>query len=75
MGYTIFTFLITLGLFLGMLLLLDLGRRVGIRRRAQDPDGAGAGTGAVDGRSSPCWACSSPLPSRGAASRFDTRGF
>ncbi|MBK8534880.1 MAG: DUF4239 domain-containing protein [Candidatus Competibacteraceae bacterium] len=73
MGYTIFTFLITLGLFLGMLLLLDLGRRVGIRRRAQDPDGAGAGTGAVDGAVFALLGLLIAFTFSGAASRFDTR--
>ena len=37
------------GLFLGMLLLLETGRRIGIRRAAQDPDGAQRGIGAVEG--------------------------
>ncbi|MCB1920646.1 MAG: hypothetical protein KDJ28_11795 [Candidatus Competibacteraceae bacterium] len=42
-------FLITLGLFFGVVLFLELGRRIGIRRRAQDPEGAAAGTGPIDG--------------------------
>lgn len=37
------------GLFLGMLLLLELGRRIGTRRLAQDPEGARQGVGAVEG--------------------------
>ncbi|CDH45911.1 hypothetical protein [Candidatus Contendibacter odensensis] len=73
MDYAIFAFLITLGLFLGMLLLLDLGRRIGIRRRAQDPDGATAGTGAVDGAVFALLGLLIAFTFSGAASRFDTR--
>jgi hypothetical protein len=37
------------GLFAGMLVLLEVGRRVGVRRFARDRDGARAGIGAVEG--------------------------
>lgn len=37
------------GLFLSMLLCLEIGRRLGIRRLARDPEGAMAGLGAVEG--------------------------
>ena len=40
----------TFGLFFGMLTLLEVGRRIGSRRLANDPEGARAGTGAVGRR-------------------------
>jgi hypothetical protein len=49
MSYTAFASLITFVLFVGMVALLEIGRRIGVRRRANDPEGAQAGTGAVDG--------------------------
>ena len=49
-GITISLFAI--GLFLGMLVLLEVGRRIGARRLAQDPEGAEARVGTVGGLSS-----------------------
>jgi hypothetical protein len=40
--------LFTAGLFLGMLVCLDIGQRVGVRRLANDPEGAMAGVGIVE---------------------------
>ena len=40
--------LCTTGLFLGMLVLVDLGRRIGVRRLTKDPEGAMVGVGAVE---------------------------
>jgi hypothetical protein len=37
------------GLFVGMITLLDLGRRLGRRRQGKDEEGARAGLGAVEG--------------------------
>src|SRR5262249_26289762 len=42
-------FLFTFSLFLGMLLFLEIGRRIAIRRMKEDTGNAGAGVGAVDG--------------------------
>jgi hypothetical protein len=39
----------TAGLFLGMLVLLEIGRRIGVRRLAKDPEGATVGGGTVEG--------------------------
>ena len=64
---------ITLGLFLGMLLFLDIGRRIGARRRTQDPEGAGAGVGAVDGAVFALLGLLVAFTFSGAASRFDAR--
>ena len=49
--------LLALGLFIGILILLEAGRRIGERRLRRDPDGARAGTGAVEGGSSVWWGC------------------
>ncbi|MBS1222559.1 MAG: hypothetical protein H6R23_2179 [Proteobacteria bacterium] len=73
MTHVLIAFSITLGLFLGMLLFLDIGRRIGGRRRAQDPEGAGAGTGAVDGAVFALLGLLVAFTFSGAAARFDTR--
>jgi hypothetical protein len=73
MNYTWITSLTTLALFVGMLLLLDIGRRIGIRRLAADPDGAQAGTGAVDGAVFALLGLLVAFTFSGAATRFDER--
>jgi len=64
MNQIVISALCALGLAVGMLLLLELGRRIGRRRLAGDAEGARAGTGAVEGAIFACWVCSSPSPSR-----------
>ena len=49
-------------LFLGSLLALEVGRRIGARHLAAEKDKATAGLGAVEGAISDLWGCS--LPSR-----------
>jgi len=61
------------GLFLGMLLLLETGRRIGIRRAAQDPEGAQRGIGAVEGAIFGLLGLLVAFTFSGAASRFDGR--
>ena len=61
------------GLFLGMLLLLELGRRIGGRRLAQDPEGARAGVGAVEGATYGLLGLLIAFTFSGAAARFDAR--
>lgn len=73
MDYALSAFLITLGLFFGILLLLEIGRRIGIQRRAQDPDGATTGTGPIDGAIFALLGLLLAFTFAGAASRFDTR--
>jgi hypothetical protein len=73
MNYTAFASLLTLGLFFGMLLLLDIGRRIGLRRIARDPEGAQAGTGPVDGAVFALLGLLVAFTFSGAASRFDER--
>ncbi len=61
------------GMFLGMLLLLEFGRQLGVRRLAADPDAAKAGGGAVEGAVFGLMALLIAFTFSGAASRFDTR--
>ena len=64
MRHELTVFLFTLGLFLGMLLFLEIGRRIAIRRMKEDA-GAWRGRESVQwmGRFLPCWVYSSLLHS------------
>ncbi len=62
-----------IGLFLGMVLFLELGRRIGQRMRAADPEGANVGVGAVDGAVFALFGLLIAFTFSGAASRFDDR--
>jgi hypothetical protein len=62
-----------LGLLFGMLILLEIGRRIGVRRMAQDAEGARAGVGAVEGAVFGLMGLLIAFTFSGAASRFDTR--
>ncbi len=73
MKYELSVFLLTLGLFLGMLLLLEVGRRIGGRRMAKDPAGALAGIGAVEGAVFGLLGLLIAFTFSGAGTRFDTR--
>lgn len=48
MDYTFYMILFALSLFLGMLLFMEAGRRIGIRRMAQDPDTSKTGLGTME---------------------------
>jgi len=61
------------GLFLGMLVLLELGRRLGVRRIAQDPERAAAGAGVVEGAVFALFGLLIAFTFSGAAARFDAR--
>ncbi len=65
--------LLAAGLFVGMLALLEVGRRVGTKRLARDPDGARAGTGAIEGAVFALVGLLIAFTFSGAASRFDVR--
>jgi hypothetical protein len=65
--------LTALGLFGGTLIMLDIGRRVGIRRAARDGEGARAGMGAVEGAVFGLMGLLIAFTFSGAAARFDTR--
>jgi hypothetical protein len=64
---------IPIGLFVGMLLLLEAGRRIGLRRRARDLEGARAGLGAVEGAIFGLMGLLIAFTFSGAAARFDVR--
>jgi len=61
------------GLFLGMLVLLELGRRAGMRRLARDPEGARQGVGVVEGAVFGLLGLLIAFTFSSAAARFDAR--
>jgi hypothetical protein len=61
------------GLFLGMLVLLEVGRRIGFRRLAQDPEGARQGLGVPEGAVFSILGLLIAFTFSGAATRFDSR--
>ena len=73
MSHTLIMVLVTSALFVGVLLLLEIGRRVGARRLSRDPEGAQLGTGAVDGAVYALLGLLIAFTFSGAASRFDER--
>ena len=60
-------------LFAGLVALLDLGRRIGIRQLARDPEGARAGVGPIDGAIFGLLGLLIAFTFSGAATRFDWR--
>ncbi len=60
-------------MFLGMLLLLEVGRRLGTRRLAADPQGARQGLGVVEGAVFSLLGLLIAFTFSGAANRFDAR--
>ncbi len=73
MSPTIYGPAFALALFVGMLLCLEVGHRVGQRRRARDPEGAETGIGAVNGAVFGLLGLLVAFTFSGAASRFDER--
>jgi hypothetical protein len=73
MAFTLTSVAITLALFLGMLAMLEVGKRAGVRTMARDPDGAQHGTGAIDGAVYALFGLLLAFTFSGAASRFDER--
>ena len=63
----------SLSLFLGLLLSLVIGRRIGMRRVAKDPEGARAGVAAVEGAVFALMGLLIAFTFSGAAARFDAR--
>ncbi len=61
------------GLLLVIFLLLEIGRRIGIRRRKADPDHASAGLGAIEGAVFGLMGLLIAFTFSGAAERFDGR--
>jgi hypothetical protein len=73
MSYELLCLLLALGLFLGMLSLLELGHRLGERWQQTDPEGAHSGTGAVEGAVFALLGLLVAFTFSGATTRFDTR--
>lgn len=65
--------LTALGLGFGILIFLEIGRRMGIRRMAEDPEGAKTGTGAVEGAVFGLMGLLIAFTFSGAAARFESR--
>lgn len=73
MTYTVFLFFATFGLFLGMLLLLEVGRRIGSRRKVRDSEGVAVGVGVVEGAVFSLLGLLMAFSFSGASTRFDGR--
>jgi hypothetical protein len=73
MNYALSVSLLALSLLFGMLLLLEVGRRIGLRRRARAAEGAGAGSGTIEGAVFALLGLLVAFTFSGAAARFDTR--
>lgn len=73
MNPTSYGMIFAVGLFIGMLVCLEIGRRIGIRRMAQDPEGARQGVAAVEGSVFGLLGLLIAFTFSGAASRFDAR--
>ncbi len=73
MHFVLVLMLVVMGLFGGMLLVFLLGRRIGARDLARDPQTAQVGTTAVDGALFALLGLLIAFTFSGAASRFDTR--
>ena len=73
MSFTLNLFVVTLGLFAGMLLLLEWGRRLGQRRILRDGEKASEGDGAVNGAIFALMGLLIAFTFSGAASRLDLR--
>ena len=73
MNFVVVGILLVLGLFIGTLCMLELGRRLGSRRMMLDPKGARAGAGAVEGAVFGLMGLLIAFTFSGAATRFDIR--
>jgi hypothetical protein len=73
MQYEFYVLSLAAGLFFSLLLCLEVGRRVGQRRLARDPEGARAGVAAVEGALFGLLGLMIAFTFSGAASRFDNR--
>ncbi len=72
MAFTLVTIAIAVGLFVGMLLFMELGRRLGIRRLAAEPDGV-YGNSTIDAAVFAMMGLLLAFTFSGSASRFDAR--
>jgi hypothetical protein len=73
LNYTVILFAIVGGLFAGSLGMLEIGRRIGARRAALDPEGARDGSGALDGAVFALLGLLIAFTFSGAMTRFEAR--
>ncbi len=73
MNFGLINLIYATGLLFGMLLLLEAGRRIGVRRIAVDVEGARAGVVAVEGALFALLGLLIAFSFSGAAARFDAR--
>ncbi len=73
MSFVLSNLMYTLGLLIGMLILMEAGRRIGLRRMAEDTEGARAGIGTVEGALLALLGLIIAFSFSGAAGRFDAR--
>ncbi len=73
MNYVLLGMLLIFGLFVGTFAMLETGRRIGARRMVEDPKGARAGAGAVEGAVFGLMGLLIAFTFSGAATRFDNR--
>jgi hypothetical protein len=73
MNIILFAALTAIGLFGGTLMMLEVGRRVGLHRAAQDAESSRLGTGAVEGAVFGLMGLLIAFTFSGAAARFDLR--
>ncbi|MGZ8274362.1 MAG: bestrophin-like domain [Burkholderiaceae bacterium] len=73
MHFTLTAVLTAAGLFAGVLVFLELGRRIGLRRLKQEGDGAGVGVGVVEGAVFALLGLLIAFTFSGAAGRFEER--
>lgn len=68
-----YVYVIVAVLFFGTLVMIEIGRRIGIRRLAEDPETARAGAGVIEGSLFALLGLLIAFTFSGAASRFDDR--
>jgi hypothetical protein len=73
MNFALINLLYTVVLFAAMLILIEVGRRIGLRRMAVDADGGRAGVGTVEGALLALLGLLIAFSFSGAAARFDAR--
>jgi hypothetical protein len=73
MNLTLIALLTAAGLFFGVLLFLEIGRRIGIARIAHNPDGLAKGGGAAEGAVFALLGLLIAFTFSGATSRFEDR--
>ena len=73
MSHTFYVGSLSLGLFLGMLVLMEIGRRIAVRQLARDPEQVQAGFGAIEGGVLALLGLLLAFTFSGAGTRFDAR--